>query len=90
MMLAKGFLHRMQISILCNAFDRSDVGALCLNREHGAAFDRATVEMNDTGTALTRITTDMCSGASEVIADHIDKQGSTFDLSANGFTVERE
>ena len=62
MVLAERRLHRVELVAFGEPLDRDDVGPRGLRRQHRARFDRAAVEVNDAGTALTRIASNMGSG----------------------------
>src|SRR5450830_835773 len=57
--IAEGGLHRVQLVALRDALDGGDIGAIGLPDQHGAGFDRAAVDMDDTGAALTGVAADM-------------------------------
>src|SRR5215831_20176282 len=54
----ESFLHRMQIAIGGQAFNRGDVAAIRLHREHGAGLDRLSVERDGARTAERGLATD--------------------------------
>ena len=60
MMLTKGFLHRMKSAVLCNALNRYYVASGGLYCKKSAGFYGHTVDMNNTGAALTCVATNMC------------------------------
>ena len=66
--VAEGGLHRVQLVALGDAFDRGDVGAVGLAREHGAGLHRLAVDMDDAGAALAGVAADMGPGEAEVLA----------------------
>src|SRR5262245_391732 len=61
-MLAEGFLHRMQGRAVRNAFYRRDARAFGLPGEHGAGLARMAVDMDDAGAALRGVAADMRAG----------------------------
>ncbi len=89
MMLAKRFLHRVQLAVLRDAFDGHDIRAVCLHREHGAALHRAAIDMDHAGPALAGIAADMRPRPAKMLSDHLDEQGTGIDLCADGFAVQR-
>src|SRR5262245_55478265 len=56
--LPEAFLQRMQLPVLLQALDRFDVRAVGLYAEHGARFDRGSVEDHGAGAAVRRVTPD--------------------------------
>src|SRR5204862_194882 len=71
--LAEGFLHRMQLAVLRQALDRQDVRALGLPGEHGAGFDRLAVDMDDAGAALRGVAPDMGACQTQTLAQVLDQ-----------------
>ena len=60
---AERFLHRMQRAVgRRRSLDGQHVGALELQREHGAGFHRLAVDMHDAGAALRGVAADMGAG----------------------------
>ena len=86
---AESFLHRMQLSVLCEAFDRRHLRAFGLDREHAAGLHGAAVHMNDAGAALARVAADMRAGQPQLLAQEIDEQGAVFDFGGNALAVHR-
>src|ERR1700760_140374 len=72
----KGFLHRMQRSIItCQALDGDNVATVCLRRQHGAGFNGSAIEMDDAATALRGIAADMGPSETEMLAqEHSEKR----------------
>src|SRR6266567_8215375 len=79
--LAKCRLHRVEIVAFGQALDGGDLATRGLRRQHRAGFDRATVEVNDAGTALTGIAADMGPCQSQRVAQEFDQKGPVLDLS---------
>ena len=79
-MLAEGFLHRMQLVALGEALDRGDARAVHLRRQHGAALGRIAVDMNDAGAALAGVAADMRAGQAEMLAQELHQQGAVLRL----------
>jgi hypothetical protein len=69
------------------AFDRGDFQAVGLDGEHGAAFDRLTVDMDDTGAALAGVAADMGACQAKVIAEQLHQKGASLDLARYGLAV---
>lgn len=87
-MRAKGFLHGVQLTVcLRQAFNRGDGGALGLQRERVAAFDRFAVEQDRTGAALCSVAANVGSGKPQVIAQKMHKQRARFDLGGGRFAI---
>jgi hypothetical protein len=59
MMLAESFLHRMQMAIGGETFDRGDMGPIKRERERRAALDRTAIDMHNASAALARVAADM-------------------------------
>src|SRR5262249_49129110 len=72
--LAEGFLHRMELAVLCKALDRGDLGTRRLDGEHRAGLHRAPVHVDDARAALAGVAADMRAGESELVAQEIDEQ----------------
>jgi hypothetical protein len=80
----------MQLVALRHAFDRQDIGAIGLRREHGAGFHRSTVEVDGAAAALGGIATDMRAGHAEMIAQEIDQQGAVLDIARVALAVNSQ
>ena len=72
-----------------HALDGGDLGAVGLDREHGAAFDRDAVQMYDTGAALAGVATDMGAGQVQGLAQELRQQGARLGLAGFEFSVYR-
>ena len=68
-------------------FDGLDFGAIGLDREHGAGFDRIAVHMDHTGAALAGVAAHMGAGQFQIIAQEMHQQRAALDLSRRGFAV---
>src|SRR5262249_43887979 len=66
--LLEGGLNGVQISAFRQPLDGCDLGAVGLDGEHVARFDRVAVEMHDAGAALAGIATDVRAGEAQVLA----------------------
>jgi hypothetical protein len=73
--VAEGFLHRVQLVSVGDALDRQDVGALALHREDRAGFDGLAVDVDDAGAALAGVAADMRAGEAQLLAQQLDQQG---------------
>src|SRR5262249_18031655 len=69
-----GFLHRVQLVALRQAFDRSDLPALRLHGEHQAGAHRLVVEDDGTGAADAVLAAYMGAGLPAVVADGVDQR----------------
>ena len=87
MMLAEGFLHRMKLAVLGEAFDRGDLGAVERNGERGAGLDRAAVHMHDAGAALAGVAAHMRAGQTQMLAQEFDQQRAAFDLATHALAI---
>ena len=56
-----------------------DLGALALEREHGAGLDGDAVDMHDAGAALGGVAADMRAGEPQVLAQELHQQRARFD-----------
>src|SRR5579862_4375758 len=80
----------MQLAVPGKAFDRGDVRARRLRREHGAGLHRAPVHMHDAGAALAGVAADMRAGQSQLVAQEIDEQRAVLGLLRNRLAVHRQ
>jgi hypothetical protein len=87
MVLMESHLHRMQFVIPGYPLDSRDICTLRLHCKHRAALHRAAIQMHDAGTALTRVTSHVRPGLSEIIAEQLDQQRATFDCCRPGFAI---
>src|SRR5690606_40709716 len=58
----EGFLHGMELSVGRQSFDGRDFAPVCLHRQTGTGFDRATIQMYGTSPTLAGITADVGAG----------------------------
>src|ERR1700694_492683 len=58
-MLAEGFLHRVQLSAVGDPLDGGDIRPFRLPGEHGAGFARLAADMHDAASALRGVAADM-------------------------------
>jgi hypothetical protein len=74
-MLAKGLLNDVQRSIrVGDALDSGDLGAIGLDGEHHAGFDRLAVEIDGAGAAMAGVAADVGAGEILLLAKEMDKQ----------------
>src|SRR5664279_4398718 len=88
--LAKRRLHRMQLAVLGEPFDRRDGAALHLRREHRARLDRAPVHVHGAGAALRGVATDVGAGQLQGLAQELDEQRARIDRPGDGLAVDGE
>jgi hypothetical protein len=79
-MLAKGFLHWVQLALSSDTFDGGHVRAFAGHRESCARLDGPAVHMNKAGAALARVATDMRARQAKVFAQEIDEQEARLDF----------
>ena len=72
-------LHWMQRAVLRESFNGGDFRALGLYREDVAGFDRAAVQVDRAGAALSRVAADVRACQAELVAQILDKQGAGVD-----------
>ena len=87
-MLFEGCLHRMEFVVCRQAFDGHDGGAVGLQGQHGAGFDRFAVDVNNAGSALARVAADMGSGEAQLLSQEVHQKGAGFDLTARRLAVD--
>src|SRR5262249_18170731 len=73
-LLAKSFLHRMELVAVREPLDRRDFRAVRLHGENRAGLHRAPVQMNRACAALARVAADVRAGESEPVAQKINQQ----------------
>src|SRR5262249_43922885 len=61
-----------------------------LSGQDGAGFNCATINMDDTSTALTGVAADMRSCQVEVIAQKLDQKRSVFEVNRDCLTIHRQ
>ena len=71
----------------CLTFNGGNLRALRLDRQHCAGLYRLAVHMDDTGTALARVTAHMGAGEPEVLAQELHQQRAAFDLTFGRLAV---
>src|SRR4051812_47860830 len=89
MMLAERRLHRVERAVgRRETFDGGDCGTLGLYCQHGAALDRAAIDMDDAGAALAGVAADMGSRQSKMLAQQLHQQRASLDLARHGLAVD--
>src|SRR4051812_1730379 len=89
-MLMEGALHRMQHTILGQAFDGGDLRSFHLGGEEGAAFDGHAIDMHHASAALAGVAADMSAGQAKLLAQEIDQKGAVLGLSLHRLAVHSE
>ena len=79
-LLPKSFLHAMHRPIGRDALDRRHRSAVSLNRKHGAGLDTSAVKKNCTGSALTRVASDVRPGKAKSLAQEVHEEHARLDL----------
>src|SRR5215467_2343763 len=87
---AECFLHGMQRTIrFGQPLNGGDLGTLALQSEGRAGFCCDAVDMNDAGPALRGIAADMGPGQPQIFAEKLHQQSAGFDITGDGFSVDR-
>ena len=73
-LFVKAFLHRMQHTFVGQAFDGEDFGAVALNGQMCAGFNRLAVDVYRTNTAVTGFTANVRASEVEFFAQKVDQQ----------------
>jgi hypothetical protein len=92
MRFPKCFLQRMQLSLFeiiigGQTFDGCYFPSVDLNREYETGTDRNAIKKNCARPAHPLLTSDMCSGQGQVMAQEVTKQESRFDPSLVAFSI---
>ena len=69
--LAKGFLHRMQGVAVGHSLDRGHFGSIALCRQNSTAFQRLAIFMDDAGAALAGVATNMGTGQPKMLTEKL-------------------
>jgi hypothetical protein len=64
-------LYGMQFTTVSEAFDSRNFAAIGFEREHCARLYRPTVDMHNTGTALTGVTPNVRPGEIKIFTQHL-------------------
>ena len=86
--LPESFLHRVKLAVFHESLDGRDLGAVCLNGQHGARLNCLAVEQNGASSAQRRLASDMSAGQTKHISQVMDKQQARFHLVLVGHTVD--
>src|SRR3990172_142456 len=89
-LLHEAFLDGVEVSVLGQTLHRRDLGAVGLDREHGATLDRASVHEHGAGAAGSRVAADVRSGEVQLLADEVDEEKPGFHLPGVGLPVQLE
>src|SRR6266545_1026057 len=73
MIVAERLLERMQPSVVGEALDRLDRGAVRLDGQHHAALDRLAVVEDRAGATVAGVAADVRAGQLEVVAEEVDQ-----------------
>ncbi len=89
MHLAEALLQRMQRAVGSrDALDGEDLGALGLDREDGAGFDRLAVEIDGAGAAMAGVAADMRAGQVQLLAQEMDQKRARLDQRFDRLAVD--
>src|SRR5947209_4726957 len=69
----KGLLDRMELSILRQAFNRGDLMGLCVNGQHRAGINRFAVQMHRTCAAGATVAHALGAGQVELVAQSVEQ-----------------
>ena len=75
-LLPESFLQGMEPTVVGQAFDRHDLGAVRLNREERARLGATPIDQHGAGAALARVAPDVRAGQIEVLAQEVDQKQS--------------
>jgi hypothetical protein len=89
MFLPKALLQGMQLTVLRQALDGHDLGAVSLDRENGAGLRAAPVDENRAGAALARVATDVRAGQEELLPQEVDEEHAWLDIRSAHPAVDR-
>ena len=78
----EGFLQRMQLVVVRQAFDGLDGAAVGPDRELAAGVDRLAVQQHGAGAAFAAVAADLGAGEPQVIAQQFDQGPAIFDFDA--------
>jgi hypothetical protein len=80
-------LHRISLGRR-DALDRDYLGTGHLHRQHVAALDRATIDVNRARAALRGVASDMRAGQSELLAQQADQGKGGINVGRDGLAVD--
>ncbi len=78
--LMERLLHWVELAALGQTLDCRDGGTICFDGQHGATLDGATVNVDDTGTAVAGVAADVGSRELELFAQQLDEECARLDL----------
>jgi hypothetical protein len=87
-MLAKGLLQRREVMVVGESFDRHDLAALGLHREHQTRAHRCVIDNDGAGAAHTMLATNMGSGEAEHMTQAIRQRHPRLDFDLDFFAVD--
>src|SRR5436190_18227255 len=79
-LLPEAFLDRVELAVLGHPFDGRDLGAVGLDRKHGAGLHRLALEMNGAGAALAGVAPHVRAGQPRQLANEVDEQQPRLDF----------
>src|SRR5215468_6545488 len=79
-LLGEALLHRMQLSALLEAFDRTHLRTVCLHCEHRARLHRLTVEYHGAGAAMRGVAADVGTREAQPLPDEMNQQQPRLDF----------
>src|SRR5579871_3243332 len=74
MLIPKSFLHWIELAIHRQSFDSEHFTPVCLDGEHGAAFDRFAVHVYSAGAADGCLTSDVRAREADYVAQVMNQQ----------------
>jgi hypothetical protein len=89
MIVLKCLLHRMQLAVLRETLDRSDMRALARRRKRRAGLDSPSIHMNDAGSALRSVATDVRARQAQLLTYELNQQGARIDIRRDRLAVYR-
>src|SRR6202020_282964 len=89
MIVLERLLHRVQLAVRGEAFDRSDLRAIAARREHRARLDCAAVDVDDAGPALRGVASDMRAGQAQILPQELHEQRPRIDIRRRRAAVHR-
>jgi len=83
----ESFLQRMQVAVLGQPFDGSDMRMVTPCRQGGARLDALTIDHDHTCATLAGIAPDVRTGQTELFAQVVHQQRAIFDVAGMGLAV---
>src|SRR5438067_4366233 len=87
-LLPEAFLHGVELAVLLEALDGSDLMSVGLHGEEGARLHRLPLEQHGAGAAVGGVAADMRSGHAQVLAQEVDEEQARLDLRLLGVAVD--